>query len=295
MADRSRPNGGARLEIPPIATELGERFRLAGHELYLVGGAVRELLLGAGARERSRLRDRRRPAGDDEGSARVGRAAVPGRREVRDRRRPQGGPGPGDHDLPRGGLRGGAPQACRDVRQGPADRPVPARLHRQRDGDPAARGRVRRSVRRREGSRGQAARHAARPRDRVLGRPAADAPRGQVRRAARSSPRRRAWCGRSSRCTTASRSCRPSGSATSSPSCSPRPPPRADWSWSSRPVSRRSSCPSSPRSSSSRTPCTSTRTCCTTRSPWSRRRRPTRRSDAPARGAAPRRRQAEDA
>jgi poly(A) polymerase len=46
MADRSRPNGGARLEIPPIATELGERFRLAGHELYLVGGVVRDVLLG---------------------------------------------------------------------------------------------------------------------------------------------------------------------------------------------------------------------------------------------------------
>ncbi|MGA9162651.1 MAG: CCA tRNA nucleotidyltransferase [Actinomycetota bacterium] len=46
MADRSRPNGGARLEIPPIATELGERFRLAGLELYLVGGVVRDLLLG---------------------------------------------------------------------------------------------------------------------------------------------------------------------------------------------------------------------------------------------------------
>ena len=46
MADRSRPNGGARLEIPSVATELGERFRLAGHELYLVGGAVRGLLMG---------------------------------------------------------------------------------------------------------------------------------------------------------------------------------------------------------------------------------------------------------
>ena len=46
MADRSRPNGGARLEIPPIATELGERFRLTGHELYQVGGVVRDLLLG---------------------------------------------------------------------------------------------------------------------------------------------------------------------------------------------------------------------------------------------------------
>jgi len=33
------------LDVPEIATELGERFRLAGRELYLVGGAVRDLLL----------------------------------------------------------------------------------------------------------------------------------------------------------------------------------------------------------------------------------------------------------
>ena len=45
MADRSR-KGGALLEIPPLAAELGERFRLAGHELVLVGGVVRDLLLG---------------------------------------------------------------------------------------------------------------------------------------------------------------------------------------------------------------------------------------------------------
>jgi poly(A) polymerase len=36
---------GALLEVPTIATELGERFRLAGHELYLVGGVVRDTLL----------------------------------------------------------------------------------------------------------------------------------------------------------------------------------------------------------------------------------------------------------
>src|SRR5688572_23587805 len=46
MADRSRRDDGAFLEVPALAKELGDRFRLAGHELYLVGGIVRDLLLG---------------------------------------------------------------------------------------------------------------------------------------------------------------------------------------------------------------------------------------------------------
>jgi poly(A) polymerase len=33
------------LEIDPLAKELGDRFRAAGHELYLVGGAVRDLVM----------------------------------------------------------------------------------------------------------------------------------------------------------------------------------------------------------------------------------------------------------
>jgi poly(A) polymerase len=36
-----RPPEGELFEIPPIATEIGERFEKAGHQLYLVGGAVR--------------------------------------------------------------------------------------------------------------------------------------------------------------------------------------------------------------------------------------------------------------
>jgi poly(A) polymerase len=37
---------GELLNVTPVAAELGERFREAGHELYLVGGWVRDALLG---------------------------------------------------------------------------------------------------------------------------------------------------------------------------------------------------------------------------------------------------------
>jgi poly(A) polymerase len=37
---------GAVLEVDPLARALGERFAAAGHELYLVGGVVRDLVLG---------------------------------------------------------------------------------------------------------------------------------------------------------------------------------------------------------------------------------------------------------
>jgi poly(A) polymerase len=45
MTDTTRPVEGARLEVPSIAIDLGERFAAAGFELYLVGGAVRDMLL----------------------------------------------------------------------------------------------------------------------------------------------------------------------------------------------------------------------------------------------------------
>lgn len=38
---------GPRLSVHPLAVDLGERFRLAGHQLFLVGGAVRDLLMDA--------------------------------------------------------------------------------------------------------------------------------------------------------------------------------------------------------------------------------------------------------
>ncbi|MFN2544375.1 MAG: CCA tRNA nucleotidyltransferase [Actinomycetota bacterium] len=47
MSDPTLPtDSGAMLEVEPQAKELGERFRAAGFELYLVGGVVRARFLG---------------------------------------------------------------------------------------------------------------------------------------------------------------------------------------------------------------------------------------------------------
>src|SRR5438093_1612355 len=46
MTPPQPPADGPRLEVDPLTVALGERFRTAGYQLYLVGGAVRELLMG---------------------------------------------------------------------------------------------------------------------------------------------------------------------------------------------------------------------------------------------------------
>lgn len=51
-ADRRELTGAQRnavaelLRVSPVADELGHRFVRAGHELHLVGGSVRDALLG---------------------------------------------------------------------------------------------------------------------------------------------------------------------------------------------------------------------------------------------------------
>jgi poly(A) polymerase len=46
MTEPTQPPAGAVIEVDPLAKELGERFDAAGHQLYLVGGSVRDLILG---------------------------------------------------------------------------------------------------------------------------------------------------------------------------------------------------------------------------------------------------------
>lgn len=48
VRDMSEPQDqpAATLDVPALAKELGERFSAQGHELYLVGGSVRDMVLG---------------------------------------------------------------------------------------------------------------------------------------------------------------------------------------------------------------------------------------------------------
>ncbi len=46
MTEPRDTGAGAVLEVDPLANELGERFAAAGYRLYLVGGVVRDLVLG---------------------------------------------------------------------------------------------------------------------------------------------------------------------------------------------------------------------------------------------------------
>jgi poly(A) polymerase len=46
-----RPPVDQLIDIPPVATELGARFERAGHQLFLVGGAVRDAVLGRAGTE----------------------------------------------------------------------------------------------------------------------------------------------------------------------------------------------------------------------------------------------------
>ena len=170
-----------------VLRELGALFAAAGHELYLVGGSVRDAVLQR-LSHRSGLRHRRAPRAAAEIAAAVGRRAVGHRHRVRHRRRREGRPAPGDHHVPRRPLRPGVPQPAGAVRRLARRRSGAPRFHGERDGGAHHGGRGRR-IRRSPRRFGRAARRRAGYAGGAVGvfrrRPAADAARRAVRLATR--------------------------------------------------------------------------------------------------------------
>ena len=106
------------LRVSPVADELGRRFAKAGHELHLVGGPVRDALLGRLGDDLDFCTDAR----PDE-TLRVlqglGRGDLGDRSRVRHDRRPARRAAAGDHHVPRRGVRRGEPQPGRALRHEP--------------------------------------------------------------------------------------------------------------------------------------------------------------------------------
>ena len=212
-ARRPRPRQGARR-----AFRRGRPRALPGGRQRARSGALAPLAGPGLHHERAPVRHHRDPA-------RLGGPSVPGGGDVRHGRCDEAGPAAGDHHLPPGGLRRGAPQALGHVRQGSRHRPVPPGLHDQRDGDRPARRRVRRPLRRYPPPR---ARRSSTRRWTPRSRSPTIHCGWCVRRGSwPSSMSRRpsGWWTRCARCAGGSRSSRPSASATSSTSCWSRPRP----------------------------------------------------------------------
>ena len=228
IADVQRSVTAELDRIAPVIDELGRRFADAGHELALVGGPVRDAMLGRSS-QRPGLHHLG-PSGRDRAAAQgLGRRDLGHGPRVRHDRLPQGRLAGRDHDVPLGVLRPVVAQARRRLRRQPGRRPRPARLHGQRDGGAGARPRDRGPVRRRGRSRPRRAAHPGPARGLLLRRPAADDARRAVRRPARlhrrpGGRRRDAGDGRSDRDHLRRAGARRAGQA----GVCAVPPPRAD-------------------------------------------------------------------
>ena len=178
-------NAEVELErIAPVIDDLGRLFAEAGHELALVGGPVRDAMLGRPHTDLD-FTTSARPDDTERLLVGLGRRDLGHGPRLRDHRVPQGRvDGRGD-DVPLGGLRPRLPQAGRRLRRQPRGRPRPARLHRQRDGGAAAGPDRGGPVRRGGRPDAAAAADAGDAAGVVLRRPAADAAGGAVRGPAR--------------------------------------------------------------------------------------------------------------
>ena len=136
------------LRVSPVADELGRRFAAAGHELHLVGGSVRDALLGRLGDDLDFCTDAHPDADAARSSSGWAEAIWETGREFGTIGAPARRAAAGDHHLPGRGVRRGQPQPGRRVRHQPRRRPAAARLHGQRDGGQPARAPVHRPVRR---------------------------------------------------------------------------------------------------------------------------------------------------
>ena len=268
---------GALLEVPPSPPSWASGSAWPATSSTSWAGSCATILgRPRPRRRRPGLRDGRAAARDHEGPARVGRPSVPGRCGFG-----TVGARKGDTLLEVTTFREEVyaeehRKPAVTFAPGPADRPVPARLHRERDGRPASRGRVRRSVRRREGSGGAGRLDTPlEPRDRLLRRPASHAPGHAVRRPARGRPSRPASWRRSGACASGCEIVSAERIRDELDKLLVAPTPSVGLELGRDGPRRRLPARSSRRCASSRTPSTGTRTCCATRSPWSNGANPT--------------------
>ena len=118
----------------PVADELADRFAAAGHQLYLVGGSVRDAMLGRLGNDLDFATDAR-PEQVRRLADRVGRRGLGHRHRVRHDRRAARTARPCEITTFRADAYDrDEPQPRGSLRRLDRGRPGPARLHRQRDG-----------------------------------------------------------------------------------------------------------------------------------------------------------------
>ena len=109
-------NPGELVPIPAQASRLGEAFAAAGHQLYLVGGPVRDALMGRPVNDLDFTTDAR-PEQVLAILSETALGSLDDRHRVRDGRWPGRWPAVRDHHLPRRSLRPGQPQSGGGLRR----------------------------------------------------------------------------------------------------------------------------------------------------------------------------------
>ena len=167
-------------------TNLAERFESQGHRLFLVGGCVRDALLGRPlSADYDLATDAPPETVKQPPHGRRRRAHLDGRRALRHDWRAPAGRDRRDHHVSLRRVRPALAQARSALRKQPGGRPGASRSDDQRPGPGPAHGRVDRSVRRRSRPAGANGARRRKPGPAIRRGPTATAARGAVRRPAR--------------------------------------------------------------------------------------------------------------